>query len=104
MAAFIQRFAKDRLWPDRATGFRRDHWRSNGDRLPNGHGFHPHRHDAEITKHGAPDLVLRRRASAAPVRRPRAQAFVIARDLAVFAFAIAIALAGLVAAIITPPI
>jgi len=100
MAAFIPRFAKDRIWPDRAADLRRDHWRNNGDRAPTGHGFHQHRHDPEVTKYAAP----RRRAAEAPVHRRLAKAFAIARYLAVFVFAAGIALAGLIAAIITPPI
>ena len=104
MAAFIQRFAKDRTGPDRGPDVRRDQWRNKGDRHPTGHGFHQHRHDPEATKYGTPDHVLRRRAAEAPVHRRLAKALTIARDLMVFVFAIAIALAGLFAAIIMPPI
>jgi len=104
MAALIPRFAKNRIVTDRSADLRRDHWRTNGDRHPTGHGFHQHRQGPEITKHGVPGVVLRQPAAAASVHRPLATGFAIARDLMVFVFAIAIALAGLVAAVITPPI
>jgi hypothetical protein len=104
MAAFIQEFAKDRAAPDRAPDCRRDHWRSNDDRHPTGHGFHPHRQIPEITKHGAAGVVLRRPAVAAPVHRWVAEGFATALGFVGFGLATAIALMGLVAAIITPPI
>lgn len=104
MAAFIPRFAKDRSLSDRGADVRRDQGRSHGDRYPTGHGFHQHRPRPEIAKHAAPAVVFRRPAAAAQVHRPLANAIAIVRDLVVFTFAVAIALAGLIAAIITPPI
>ncbi len=103
MAAFIPAFAKKRIWPDRAADFRRD-WRSNGDRHSTGHGYHQYRPRPEVTKHGAQGVALRRPAVAAPAQWRLTKSFALARDLVVFTAAIGIALAGLVSAIITPPI
>ena len=102
MAAFILRFAKDRVSPDRDADFRRDHRRTNGDRYPAGHSFHQHRTLPEVSKSSG--YVLAGRAAAIPVRPRASSAFANARDVLVFIFAIAVALGGLTAVIITPPI
>lgn len=104
MTAFILRFAKERVSPDREADFRRDHRRTNGDRYPAGHSFHQHRTLPEVSKSGPSGYVLRGRAAAMPVRPRASSAFANARDVLVFIFAIAVALGGLTAVIITPPI
>ena len=104
MAAFIPRLAKTRTSPDRAADFRRDPWRSHGDRHPTTYGLQQYRPGVEIAKYGAPGVVVRRRAADTPVHRRMAKAFVVVLNLTVFVCAAGIALAGLIAAIITPPI
>lgn len=104
MAAFIPRLAETRTSPDRAADFRRDAWRSHGDRHPTTYGFHQYRPGLEIAKYGAPGLVVPQRAAGTPVHRRMAKVFAVVLNLTVFVCAAGIALAGLIAAIITPPI
>lgn len=111
MAASIASIAKDgfrryrdQIWPDRAADFRRDPSRGNGDRHQIGHGFHPHRQRPEVSKRGLSGLVSGQRDATARLHPWPSAGLAVARDVVVFMLAIALALAGLITVIITPPI
>jgi hypothetical protein len=95
---------RDQIWPDRAANFRRDHSRGNGDRHQIGHSFHPHRQRPEVGKQGPTSVVTGPLAAAARLHPWPSPGIAIARDVVVVMFAIALALAGLITVIITPPI
>lgn len=112
MAAFISRLVRDRStsehqqrWQDRGADFGRDHRRGDGDRYQFDHSFRQHRQRPDATKHSPLRFFFRRPGSATlPLQSRPAAGFAIAPDLVAFVLLATLAVAGLVAAVITPPI